>query len=83
METHYTPQQTAAFLACDDETILAHIHSGELVAVNICKKRDGKRPTWRIPESSIGRFLISRRNAAATQPSKATTPKRPATKRYV
>ena len=78
---YYTIQQASEVLACDDETVLAWIHSGELVAVNLCKSRGGKRPTWRIAEADLGRFLIARRNANPEPAAKAV--KRPSVKQYV
>lgn len=78
---YYTIQQAAETLGCDDETVLAWIHSGELVAVNLCKSRAGKRPTWRIAEADLGRFLIARRNQQ--EPAAVKSPKRPPVKQYV
>lgn len=78
---YYTIQQAAEILGFDTETILAWVHSGELVAHNLCKSRLGKRPTWRIAEADLGRFLIARRNA--TPEPVAKTAKRPAVKQYV
>lgn len=78
---YYTIQQAAEILGFDTETILAWVHSGELVAHNLCKARNGKRPTWRIAEADLGRFLISRRNANPEPAAK--TVKRPPVKQYV
>jgi len=61
LEFHYSVQEVRMFLEVDDETVLSWIHSGELVAVNAAKTCDAKRPTWRISESEIGRFLLHRR----------------------
>ena len=77
---YYTIQQAAEVLGCDDETILSWIHSGELAAANIAKSTQAKRPTWRLAEGELGRFLLSRRNPAANQvvapkPAKRQTPK--------
>lgn len=58
----YSVGQAAELLACDVETVLAWIHSGELVAVDICKSKNRKRPTWRLSDAELGRFLITRRN---------------------
>ena len=80
---YYTTGQAADVLGCDDETVLAWIHSGELVAVNLCKSRLGKRPTWRIAEADLGRFLLSRRNPAAMPTAPAKSAKAPAIKQYV
>lgn len=82
-ERYYKIQEAAEILACDDETILSWIHSGELDAVNICKSPSGKRPTWRIPESGLGRHLISRRHPASQQVAPANRQTRKQTKQYV
>lgn len=62
-QRYYSIQEAAKVLDCDDETILAQIHSGELPVVNIAKRPDAKRPTWRIAESELGRWLLKRGNA--------------------
>ena len=79
---YYSIQQAAERLTCDDETILAQIHSGELAAVNIAKKPDAKRKTWRIAECELGRWLLTRGNAKP-QPVAPKTAKRVEPKRYV
>lgn len=61
--SYYSVQRACSVLDCDDETILAAIHSGELRAIDIRKNLDGKRPTWRIAESELGRWLLKRGNA--------------------
>ena len=53
-QKYYTIQEAAKVLACDDETILAQIHSGELPAVNIARRL----------QSELGRWLLKRGNAA-------------------
>ena len=80
---YYTIQQAAEVLGCDDETILSWIHSGELAAANIAKSTQAKRPTWRLAESELGRFLMSRRNPAANQVTTPKPAKRPTPKQYV
>lgn len=78
-QKYYTIQEAAKVLSCDDETILAQIHSGELPAVNIAKRLEAKRPTWRIAEGELGRWLLKRGNAAkqevVSKPAKRPTPK--------
>lgn len=69
----FTVKQAAETLGIEEENVLAAIHSGELSAVNVAKNPKGQRPRWRIAESSLGRFLLSRRNAAAPQPPKPRT----------
>jgi excisionase family DNA binding protein len=63
-QKYYTIQEAAKVLACDDETILAQINLGELPAVNIARRLQSKRPTWRIAEGELGRWLLKRGNAA-------------------
>jgi excisionase family DNA binding protein len=81
MERHYTVQEASQLLACDDETILAQIHSGQLSAVNIAKKVNAKRPTWRISEAELGKWLLRRSNTKQSVAPKQT--KRPKPKQYV
>ena len=75
-QKYYTVQEAANVLACDDETILAQIHSGELPAVNIARRLQAKRPTWRIAEGELGRWLLKRGNAAKQEitPKQAKRP---------
>lgn len=81
-QKYYSVQQACEILDCDDETILAPIHSGELVAVNIAKRADSKRPTWRIAESELGRWVLRRGNSKK-QESAPKPSKRPSPKQYV
>ena len=81
-QRYYSVQEAAKVLSCDDETILAQIHSGELPAVNIAKKKDAKRPTWRIAESELGRWVLRRGNAPKQLPAPKQV-KRPKPKQYV
>ena len=84
VDRHFNVQQSAEALYVDDEQVLAWIHSGELVAVNVAKSANGKKPRWRISESELGRFLLRRRNpAAAKQPAPAKPAKRQPVKQYV
>jgi predicted site-specific integrase-resolvase len=84
LEKHYQPNEAAELLSCDSEQVLAWIHSGELVASNIAKTLNAKRPRWRIPESEIGRFLIRRHPASQQQQQPTQRPtKRPPVKQYV
>lgn len=81
-EQYYSIAQSAEILGVDGETVLAWVHSNQLPAVDISKKPNSKRPTWRIADADLGRFLIARRSKVASNPTpKATKPK--ATKRYV
>ncbi len=78
-ERYFTVQEACKILACDDETILAWIHSGQLLAVNISKSSKVKRPTWRIAQSALSRHLIARQNSQeqtpAPKPAKRKSPK--------
>ena len=73
---YYSVQQASEVLGVDAETILAHIHSGELAAVNVCKSRNAKRPTWRIGEADLGRFILSRRSQVS-QPAPQVQKRKP------
>lgn len=79
---YYTPQQAAEILGCADDQIVHWIHSGQLVAVNVAKEVNSKRPRWRISEADLGKFLLARRNAMPTPKAERTRkPKEP--KQYV
>ncbi len=65
VDKHYTTAQAAEILEVTDDGIVALIHSGELVASNVARSSDSKRPRWRIAESDLGRFLLSRRHSAS------------------
>lgn len=79
---YYSTTEAATILGIDDETVLAWIHSGQLPAVNVCKKKNGKRPTWRIAEADLGRLLLARRSQTPPAPAPKTS-KRPTPKQYV
>ena len=80
---YYTTVEAAQVLGCDAEQVLAWIHGGELVAVNVAKVVNGKKPRWRIAESALGVFLLSRRSPASQQPIAPKTARRVAPKQYV
>lgn len=83
VEKYYSPQQAAEMLNVTDDGIVAMIHSGELVATNVARLADSKRPRWRIAESDLGRFLLSRRHPASQQPVRTTRkPKRDSGKQF-
>lgn len=73
VDKHYTPQQAAEIIGITDDGIVSLIHSGEIIATNVARSKDSKRPRWRIAESDLGRFLLSRRHPATQQ---AVKPKR-------
>jgi excisionase family DNA binding protein len=80
---YYTPQQAADTLGVDDEQVHRWIHSGQLVAINVAKSLAGKRPRWRIAESELGRFLLSRQNKVPAPSLKHRTKNELPFKRYV
>jgi excisionase family DNA binding protein len=83
-EKYYSTNEAAKVLGIDDETVLAWIHSGQLPAVNVSKKPNGKRPTYRISQSALGRLLIGRQTQSPSKPAATAKPvKRPTPKRYV
>lgn len=71
VDKHFTTAQAAEILEVTDDGIVALIHSGELVATNVARSADSKRPRWRISESDLGRFLLSRRHSASVTPRPA------------
>ncbi len=73
VDKHYTPQQAAEILGISDDGVVALIHSGEIIATNVARSKDSKRPRWRIAASDLGRFLLSRRHPATQE---AVKPKR-------
>lgn len=58
IEPHHTPPQIAEGLGIDVHTVLAWIHSGQLVARKLGNGR--KRPRFRVAQSALDRFLKSR-----------------------
>ncbi len=60
-EKYFTPQEAAEILSTKDDKVLAWIHSNELDAIDVAKSKNSQRPRWRISESALGRFIISRR----------------------
>jgi predicted site-specific integrase-resolvase len=79
---YYDPTTASNVLGVDVEQVLRWIHSGELPAFNVAKSVDAKRPTWRIAEADLAKFLMARRSQPAAQPV-AKQAKRPTPKRYV
>lgn len=56
---HYTPGKVAVLLGVSHDTILRHIKSGNLAAVNVST---GEKPVWRIDAESYERFRAERGN---------------------
>jgi len=80
---YYSTPAAAEVLAVDVEQILRWIHSGDLPAYDV-SKQGSKRPTWRIAEADLARFLMGRRSPASqVQPTAPKAQKRPPVKQYV
>ena len=62
-EKYFTPQEAAELLSTNDDKVIAWIHSNELDAIDVAKSKNSQRPRWRISESALGRFIISRRSS--------------------
>ncbi len=69
-EQFFTPPQAAKVLGVTADKVIGWINSGELVASNLAADPNGERPRWRIGEDDLGKFLIRRRHAAASQSPK-------------
>lgn len=80
---YYSTVEAGQVLGCDAEQVLAWIHAGDLVAVNVAKTPNAKRPTWRIAEADLGRFLLSRRHPASQQQAAPRVAKRAQPNQYV
>lgn len=78
----YTVQEASEILGVQQEIVLHWIHHSELAAMNVSRKINGKRPSWRIAESELGKFLLGRRTAEKWQAS-ATPAKRPSPKKFI
>lgn len=79
---YYSTPAAAEVVGVDVEQILGFIHSGELAAYDISKK-GSKRPTWRIAEADLAKFLMARRSPASQVKPVAKVAKRPEVKQYV
>jgi hypothetical protein len=84
VDKHFTPQQAAEIVGMTDDGIVSLIHSGEIIATNVARSKDSKRPRWRIAESDLGRFLLSRRHPASQQQATKSTrrPKQTGVKQF-
>ncbi len=80
---YFSVQQAAEIVGCDEEQFLGFIHSGELVAFNIAKSLQGKRPRWRIAEADLAKFLMARRHPASMQSVAPKAPRQQKPKQYV
>lgn len=66
-----TPPVIAARMGVAPEKVIAWIRSGELKAVNVATKANG-RPRWAVDEQDLAAFERSR-SSAARAPAPATT----------
>lgn len=67
MPRFLTVAQAAELLSVTTDRITDWIAAGELAAVNIGTRGAAKRPTWRISEAELQRFLDSRQSTPAPQ----------------
>lgn len=78
---YYSTPQAAELLGVDVEQVLRWIHDGSLAAFDMARA-GAKRPTWRIAEADLAKFLMSRRSPGP-QPAAPKASKRPQPKQYV
>jgi excisionase family DNA binding protein len=60
LRTYITVLEAAQELGVNEGTVLAWIRSGELRAVNVSCRQNGRRPTWRISRERLQEFLRRR-----------------------
>ncbi len=70
--TWLTPRQVAERLQVSVDKVYAWIRRGELEAVNVSAGRG--RPTWRVSEGALRRFLNSRRRRVPPPPRRPAPP---------
>lgn len=63
-DTTYKVKEVAEMLSIHKGKVLLLIHTGKLRAVNV--STGDKRPTWRIPNSDLQRFLAERESQITT-----------------
>ncbi len=68
MPNWHTPKSVAEMLGIDQGKVLAWIHTGQLIAVNVAESLTS-RPRWRIADSEVDAFL-NRRKTQPPQPVK-------------
>ena len=66
MERFYTPDYLAKLLGCSYRRVLHLIEEGRIRAVNI---GSGKRPSWRIYDGELQRFMAECYETQITKPS--------------
>jgi excisionase family DNA binding protein len=72
----YTVQDIQRRYGVTVHTVLGWIRSGELRAVNVGRRLDGKKPRWRVSEEALAAFEQLR--TPAPPPPRARRRKRPA-----
>jgi Helix-turn-helix domain len=66
--TKLTPPQLAAEWGIEPEKIIGWIRAGELRAVNVASRADGKRARWLIDRDDIAAFEAARSSKPAPRP---------------
>jgi excisionase family DNA binding protein len=77
-ERYYTTSQAAELLGVDDDKILAMIRTNEIRAYDVSSS-SSSRPRWRIAQTDLGVFLLSR----VSKPLPVLAPKRKRKEREV
>jgi excisionase family DNA binding protein len=75
-----TVQQAADFLGVSEIVMLDLINRNEIEASNI--GRGPQRPRWRILASSLGKYMVAKRQQAFVEPVKPKKAPKRATKDY-
>ena len=60
-ERSLSVKEVCTRLGVGPKSVTFWIRSGQLPATNVARDPAAKRPTWRIPESALQRFELSRR----------------------
>lgn len=74
-ERTYSVRELTERYAVNEHTVLAWIRSGELRAVNVGVSPGKKKPRWRITESALAEFELSR--TASPPPTRTRRRKQP------
>lgn len=61
IEQCYRVKEVASILKTTEESVLNLISRGDLQASNINTRPGATRPTWRISDTDLGRFLLKTR----------------------
>jgi hypothetical protein len=65
IDRFYSIGEAGEMLGVDPSTVLAWVHSGEMVASNCSKNPNSQKVHWRIAAQEICRFLQKRQNASS------------------